>query len=241
MKFLIWFILSLSLYGFAVQTKADKQSPYSIVAIGEISAQTIAEIKQQMDQHYHAILSRYKVDTLPPVTIKIWQDRSDFEDAYGTDAQYVQGYVVASDWEIRFFNGRPKLGLGVVHEFTHLVTLAVNSDFNNNPRWLWEATAIYESMRPPVIAIGELKCVSSNRVPSIEQLNNHPFNIYRLGYYLNEFIIATWGYDGLLRLIKHNGDISAALGMSEQAFVAAWQTFLNGKYTLSTTNVSDDC
>ena len=39
-----------------------------------------------------------------------------------------------------------------VHEFAHGVSLHVNPRFGNNPRWLWEAVAIYEQADPDALA-----------------------------------------------------------------------------------------
>ena len=32
-----------------------------------------------------------------------------------------------------------------VHEFAHAVSLALDPSFSNNPRWFWEAVAVYEA------------------------------------------------------------------------------------------------
>ena len=153
------------------------------VSVGDVPNATMEQIKKTVDTHKNRIVNNFKVNNMPAVTVKVWQDRNEFELEYGDDAEYVQGYVVQSAWQARFFNGRPELGLGVVHEYTHLVTLALNPSFNNNPRWLWEATAIYESGRPPIPDISSLKCFSEESFPTIESLEKHPFNIYKVGYF----------------------------------------------------------
>ena len=66
---------------------------------------------------------------MPFVTVKIWQNRDEFEQSYGDNAEFVQGYVAQDLWEARFFNGRPNLGLGVLHEYIHLVTLAIKPEY----------------------------------------------------------------------------------------------------------------
>jgi len=35
--------------------------------------------------------------------------------------------------------------VNVVHGFCHAVSLYVSPTFGNNPRWLWEAVALYEN------------------------------------------------------------------------------------------------
>ncbi|MFT5452307.1 MAG: hypothetical protein ACI9N9_001798 [Enterobacterales bacterium] len=212
------------------------------VSVGNVPKDTIEEIKRTVDTHKSRIIKNFQVNNMPNVTVKVWQERDEFELEYGDDAEYVQGYVVQSLWEARFFNGRPDIGLGVVHEYTHLVTLAVNQDFNNNPRWLWEAIAIYESGRPPVPDLSSLKCFSKEYHPTIESLNQHPFNIYKVGYFLTDFIVSKWGQDSLVKLVKLNGNIKVTLDISVIDFERMWLSFLEEKYKLSYSETSDiDC
>ncbi|WP_371372925.1 hypothetical protein [Thalassotalea aquiviva] len=212
------------------------------VFVGDVPKTTMEEIKKTVEQYKSRITKNFKVSNMPAVTVKIWQDRNEFEREYGDGAKYVQGYVVQSTWEARFFNGRPELGLGVVHEYTHLVTLALNPSFNNNPRWLWEATAIYESGRPPIPNISSLKCFSKNSFPNLESLEQHPFNIYKVGYFLADFIVSKWGRDSLVKLVESNGDIEKTLKTSVNDFEKMWLLFLQDKHQLSFAESSDiDC
>ena len=86
---------------------------------------------------------------MPRVSIVVWQDPDAFEEEYGENAENVAGFLDPEDWEAHMLNVNRTLGLGTVHEFTHLVSLARNPEIPNNPKWLWEAVAIYESNRPP--------------------------------------------------------------------------------------------
>ena len=124
----------------------------------------------------------------------------------------------------------------IASRIAHLVTLALNPTFNNNPRWLWEATAIYESKRPQVPEISDLKCITHNSVPTLSSLNEHPFNIYKVGFFLVEFIETTWGRDTLLALVKFDGDTQEALGISENDFEQRWLEFLRKNYHLNSTD-----
>ena len=202
-------------------------------AVGAVPVKTMIGIEETVDAHYRRIIKNFNVKNMPVVTVRIWQDRDEFEQSYGDDAKFVQGYVAQDLWEARFFNGRPEIGLGVVHEYTHLVTLALNPTFNNNPRWLWEATAIYESGRPPVPKISNLKCFSANSYPTIKSLEQHPFNIYKVGYFLTDFIVSKWGQEKLVELVKSNGDIKLILKITSKEFERMWISFLQNKYKLS--------
>ncbi len=234
-------LLICSLFTSAALADKDKNN-IDYVSVGPVPKDKMEEIKQTVETHSSNIIKNFQVTNMPYVTVKIWQNRDAFELEYGDNAEYVQGYVVQSSWEARFFNGLPELGLGVVHEYTHLVTLALNPSFDNNPRWLWEATAIYESGRPPVPNISNLKCFSKEYYPSIESLNQHPFNIYKLGYFLTDFIVSKWGQDSLVKLVKSNGNIKVILNISVNDFEKMWLSFLQDKYNLSYSETADiDC
>lgn len=232
----VLFVMSLS------ASASDKPVAISYTPVGGVPDETMNSVKNTLNRYTRQVLDRYQVDDMPPVRIKVWQNRKDFEATYGEGAKYVQGYVVHDLWEVRIFNGLPGLGFGVLHEFTHLVTLALNPTFNNNPRWLWEATAIYESKRPPVPQISDLKCISDNSAPTLSSLNKHPFNIYKVGYLLIDFIETSWGHDTLVALVKSNGDTRKTMGVSASDFEQQWLMFLKNKYELNSTDqYQSDC
>jgi hypothetical protein len=117
------------------------------------------------------------------------------------------------------------------HEFAHLVSLAVNPRISNNPRWLWETVALYENGE--FVAPMTLDYIRAGRYPTLAQLNeevtsNH--QVYEVGYVLGEFIVATWGREGWLRLVQLNGDVAAVCGLSVAEFEARWYGFLRAKY-----------
>jgi hypothetical protein len=53
--------------------------------------------------------------------------------------------------------------------------------------------------------------------------------VYQVGYVLGEFIVGTWGRDGLVRLVRLNGDVERALETAVPAFEARWHAFLREK------------
>jgi hypothetical protein len=120
-----------------------------------------------------------------------------------------------------------------VHEFAHIVSMAVNASISNRPRWLWETVAQYES--GSFIDPTRLEYMRAGRYPSIADLDaawNTSSQVYEVGYVLGEFIVARWGQDGLVRLIRLNGDIPGALGVTTAELESGWHTFLHEKYGL---------
>ena len=216
--------------------------PIRYLAVGDIAKETMDHIKSTMDEHGPELLLKYGIEHMPNVTVKIWQDRDEFEASYGENASHVQGYVVQDNWEIRFFNGRPNLGFSVLHEYLHLISLKINPTFNNNPRWLWESIAIYESGRPPIPEINSLNCFSAQSQPTISTLEEHPFNIYKVGSYITEFIVDQWGQEGLIELIKSNGNMESTLGLKDDEFMDTWIEYLKSNHALKIHNLeSADC
>jgi hypothetical protein len=111
------------------------------------------------------------------------------------------------------------------------VSLYVNAGFANNPRWLWESVALYENGE--LVDPRSLDYMVRGTPPTLAQLNadvTQGRQVYEVGYLLGEFVVASWGRDGLLRLIRANGDTSSALGLSSSAFEEAWFAFVRERY-----------
>lgn len=141
----------------------------------------------------------------------------------------VGGYITGPT-ELRLLAGG-NLDTDVVHEFVHAVSLDVNPRSGNNPRWLWEAVALYENgefVHPRLI-----ESVARGNFPTLQQLNadvNTDTQIYQLGYMLGEFIVSRWGRPALIRLIETNADLPGVLGVSAAEFEAAWQSYVRQRY-----------
>jgi hypothetical protein len=133
------------------------------------------------------------------------------------------------------YEGRRQHTASLLHEFTHLASTAINSSISNNPRWLWESIALYETGE----ARGNLPRIEyliAGDYPTIAELNvgfneaNEARNIYQFGYVIGAYIVSEWGIDGLISLIKSNGDIPGTLGVSSSEFDSAWHSFMEEEY-----------
>ncbi len=205
---------------------------FRFIPVGAVPPKTMLEISETLQLHGDRIVQKFGITNLPMITVKVWQDRKAFEASFGENSKNVQGYVDTQNWEVRLFNGRPTLGLTAVHEFTHLVTVALNPSIVNKPRWLWESIAIYESNRPPVPEPTKLGCISPSTFPRLDELDTHPSNIYRIGYFITDYILSTWQQEGLKKLIFFNGNTQEALGVSKEKFESDWLKYMLSKYDL---------
>jgi hypothetical protein len=118
-----------------------------------------------------------------------------------------------------------------IHEFVHCVTQHLNPTIPNRPRWLWESVALYEANE--LIAPENISAITSNKIPSISELND--FNntlIYQIGYLLGEFIFKNFGKEKYIQLIKGNGNINKVLGLTDEAFLNKWYQYVKLIYKL---------
>lgn len=203
---------------------------FEFVTVGAVPDHQMAEIAQTLADYRAPVLEHLSVEKMHKVTVKVWGDRSAFERAFvaheNGNPKLVGGYIDAISWEVRIFAFDRPLGLTAVHEFTHLVSIARNATIDNNPRWLWESVAIYESGRPPVPPAKNLTCFSEAGGPTLESLNEHPLNIYRVGYYLLDFVVHDWGRAGVVRLIETNGNLKDSLGVTQAIFEKRWLDYM---------------
>ena len=120
-----------------------------------------------------------------------------------------------------------------VHEFAHNVTLALNPAAPDNPIWLWESVAVYEAGQ--LVEPSSVPCLVGD-FPSLAEVNRRdgPCSVYRVGFTIVEFIVESWGWDGLRALVVANGDIAQALGLSVPAFESRWKEFVERRYLART-------
>jgi tetratricopeptide (TPR) repeat protein len=106
---------------------------------------TLRGAANRLEAEYSRILGNLGVSSHPVVTVRIWQDAASYYNEltryFGT--RYQAGGYITGPTELRLLAGGD-LDTDVVHEFVHAVSLDVNPRFGNNPRWLWEAVALYE-------------------------------------------------------------------------------------------------
>jgi hypothetical protein len=160
-----------------------------------------------------------------------WQEHlATMEQLIGGPYPGVTGYIANAN-RIELLS-TPDLAQDALHEYAHTVSLYVNRRFINNPRWLWEAIAAYESgefFHPRSIPY-----MAEGNCPSIADLNGDvgagETRIYRVGYLLIEFMKASWGMPAVLTLIRNGGDIPEALGITVAEFESLWKIFVENKY-----------
>jgi hypothetical protein len=199
-----------------------------------LSSSTAAPVLTKLNENYDRILSDLELTSIPKVNVQIWNDETHFQNDMkrdlGVNYWGSTGYVY-NRTTVRVLN-RNNLPQTVLHEFAHIVSLHVNSSFGNNPRWLWEAVALYEA--GDFVHPRNISYLAAGNFPTLEELNTD-FNqgnqkIYSVGYLISEYIVAKWGKSKFVQLIKTNANISTTLGITTGQFESVWKEFVTRKY-----------
>ena len=239
-------ILLILLINIAACTKETVNSPqdesipettptnFTFVLYDGLTKDITAPILQKLEDNYARVLGDLKVEKMDPVKIQIWNNETEFQNVIkrdlGTNFWGATGYVYSKN-DVRVLN-RGSTAQIALHEFCHAVSIYVNSRIGNNPRWLWEAVAIYESGE--LVNPKSVSYLAAGNFPTLNELNTD-YNsgnqkIYSVGYTLSEYIIQNWGKDKYVDLIRSNGDVQSSLGVSVQQFEAGWKDFVTKKY-----------
>ena len=224
-----------------VDSKSTNHDTVSVVSdhfsflIYDGLSQNISEpILKKLEDNYARVLDDLRLSSINKVTIKIWNDETHFlnnmQNDLGIKYPGALGYVYnGSEVRILF---RGNAAQNVLHEFCHVASLVVNSRLGNNPRWFWEAVAVYEAgeFRDPKT----INYLVNGNFPTIAELNlnfnNGNNKIYEVGYLLAEFIINTWGKSNYILLIKTNGNVQGVLNITIAEFESRWKESVSVKY-----------
>jgi len=200
------------------EKKSTRHFTFLFSDIDKTTADTIAAT---LERQYQKIVTDFKIKTLPIITVRIYPTAKSFREginfpdappnilatAFGkNDARMVSPHAVTPE-------EGSMLTHHIAHEFVHCVHLNI-AYAPNNPRWLWEGIAMYESgwfMNP-----AEIDVIKNKTFPPLMSLNNGLE--YELGYVILEAIHDLWGFDTIIDLIKKKGDTNASLQMNQEEF-----------------------
>lgn len=210
-------------------------SRFSFVLYDGLTKEIIPPVLSKLEDNYSRVINSLAPgQNIQVFTVKIWNDNEHFLDdmqkSLGVKYPGAAGYVYGRT-EIRLLK-RGDITQAALHEFCHCVSFYVNSTIGNNPRWLWEAIAIYEAGE--FVNPKSLSYLVQGNFPTLLQLsvdvNQGSQIIYQLGYIIVDYIKSTWGGAKYIELIKTNGNIASTLGISTTQFEAGWKKFVQDKY-----------
>jgi len=202
------------------------------VHAGLASEATVAEIAAGLESRYASVTADLQTGEVPRMTIEVWSDESSFltemERFLGrrfNATGYVTGPSVLRVLLV------PEVVRNATHEMSHAISLYVNPTFGNRPRWLWESVALYENGE--VVDPRSISYLAQGRFPTLSELDSDPDasrQVYEVGYLIGEFVVARAGRDGLLRLIRANGDVTVIGLRDPAAFESEWASFVRARY-----------
>ncbi|MFH0989491.1 MAG: hypothetical protein V1799_05675 [bacterium] len=193
---------------------------FQFVIYGDVSSSQVSGVYEALVSNNERIKKHLHVTDMPQVKISLWSEAqsSDFysqmKSRIGQIYPGATGYTPSAREICLLWNSSAPTG--VVHEYAHLVSIALRPTIGNNPRWLWEAIAQYEARMFDHPSRWSLE---QRKFPGFSALNQFNSELpYRWGYYLAAFILERWGDDGYINLILTNGNISNSLGATEKEF-----------------------
>lgn len=209
------------------------------VVYDELPKSLIFIIDANLQNHRQQLLKDFKLDAMPKVVVRIWDDETTFlaeqEKAIGKKFPGSFGYVLPTKGgatsEMGLVNNHQNISGTAIHEFVHLITLEINPNFSNNPKWLWEAIAIYKSesswkyAKQPDMIRSRFNAFANSLFTSQDTAA-----VYALGYTIGEYIDETWGGDAFIELIKSNGDFACLTDKPIDEIFQDWKKFVEATY-----------
>lgn len=205
----------------------------------DLDTPTIASTAEAIEAEYGRVVADLDAGTMPTVHVTFHPDHGSLQDATrgvaGTIPPWASGLVIAVDQIHMMSFGLPSWGphsqriRELTHEFAHAVSMRINPNVANLPRWLWESVAIYEARQ--FVDPRTIPYLMNLQPPAIAELNAFDnIKIYDVGYLIAEFIVSRGGQPALRALIVNRGDTAATLGLSPADFDTAWFAFARSRY-----------
>lgn len=198
----------------------------------------IRAIADSLETNSARIITDLQAPELPIVSVHFYADTIYYREGVKTWAPHLPWYstgctrgdsvihMISPDGPHQDYQAMIK---SAIHEYAHCVSRHINNTFANNPRWLWEAIAIYESNQTSDPR--QLTYLVNQKPPTLKQLNDFSdTTIYDVGYFIAQYLVETKGNAVLNTLIKNNGNIRQVLDMNDEAFTRQWFAFVKKKY-----------
>lgn len=214
----------------------QKTTPSFVFLYTKADNATIDALAADMEAKIARLKTKLMVATLPAITVVLYPTRASFQEANNTDfwvpavtrgAARIE--MISPDAPNQVFE--LWADTRAEHMLAHIVSLGVNGDVGNNPRWLWESLALYESGQKT--AAESVDFFKPDAEPALNQLNGgYRTPVFDVGYYLGEFLETTYGVDTIIELLEAEGDIAEVLGLTGEQFITQFVTFVRQKYGL---------
>jgi hypothetical protein len=222
--------------GCATMRKTDKVygTRHFKISYTALDDTNIKEIADSLEACYPKITSQLQSGDLPIVNVHFYENISALKKVFPDFPEWAVGQATGVS-EIHMISPNDTkqdyqtMIRNTKHEFAHCVSMKINSTIGNNPRWLWEAVALFQANLPwdPHM----LPYMVKQQPPSIQELNEFSSpKIYEVGYFIAQYITETHGRTVLKSLIENNGNLKDTLNLDEAEFTKQWFAFVKRKY-----------
>ena len=205
-----------------------------------LDAATVADTAERVEAHHARVLGDLQLASMPRVTVTLYPDSPSLLEAvraFVGPAPFTPSGVTGGPTTVHVISPNHTTtwsyadGItAIVHEFAHCVSMQINRSIANNPRWLWETIAVFESRQ--FVHPNTMPWLASGP-PTFARLNGFDnADVYGVGFLIGEFIVSRWGQQGLGALLRNNGDTVAVMGLSETEFLAGWYDFVRRQHGL---------
>lgn len=196
------------------------EGEFNIITHGEVTESQKNSIRDSLITNSARIMSHLTVAAMNVITVEVWaaSNSSSFYNAMqnriGQIYPGATGFTPSLNEMFMLYSSTTPTEC--VHEYAHLVSLKLNPTISNNPRWLWEAVAQYESRMYSHPSTWNQANLEFPGFSAVDQYNS--VLPYRWGYFISACTIENWGNDKFVELIKHNGDINNVLKITPSEF-----------------------
>jgi hypothetical protein len=204
---------------------------------GAIDAGTVQQTGARLEAEYNRITADLQVVSMPVVDIYFYATHEALVTGAGPNAGVIPSWATGLATSVSQVHMLSPAVAGpydravsnLVHEFAHCVSIRVQPSIPNNPRWLWEAVAIFEAgqfVHPRTL--GYMVAGQPPRFSSLSTFDNT--FVYDIGFLIAEFVVDRWGRDRLAQLVVANGDTASVLGVALPEFEAQWFAAVRSRY-----------
>lgn len=196
------------------------------------SDETVAEVAAGLEARYGRVVADLETGDVPLIRVEVWKDEGSFfaeMERYFGRRYNATGYVTGPS--VLRVLAVPQVVRNATHEMAHAISLRANPTFANRPRWLWESVALFENDER--VDPSSIPYLVQGRFPTLSDLDADPNasrQVYEVGYLIGEFVVARGGREGLLRLVRANGDVTTLGFASPAVFESEWASFVRARY-----------
>jgi len=201
----------------------------------------IPDVMNMLRDYYGSITQDLQMNTLPAINVYLYPDWESFHQDYPQGDKNTLAWGINSnsfamvspegDTTNGQWNYIDRMRAGV-HELCHCLMQNISDFRPSTCFWLYEAMAMYESdqLRDPKGFIYLKKGDYPHFTAMTSESEENTKVVDENGYTIIEYIYGIYTRDGLLKLIKYNGNVQSGLGVSPEKLEKDWYGYVKEKY-----------